>query len=94
MVTMHIQSLATGFLPLVSHIQQDFTKAAFDFIKLNWEDYVETNQKYGRPNEVKHLLGDASKAKKILKWSPKTSFSDLVKMMVENDIHKARKIIN
>ena len=52
--------LATG----ESHSVRDFTKAAFDFIGLNWEDYVETNQKYERPNEVKHLLGDASKAKK------------------------------
>ena len=79
--------LATG----ESHSVRDFTKAAFDFIGLNWEDYVETNQKYERPNEVKHLLGDASKAKKILKWSPKTSFSDLVKMMVENDIREAKQ---
>ena len=79
--------LATG----ESHSVKDFTRAAFDFVGLNWKDYVETSQKYERPNEVKHLLGDASKAKKILKWSPKTSFSDLVKMMVENDIQEAKQ---
>ncbi len=55
-------------------------------VGLNWEDYVTTSDKYSRPNEVNHLVGDSSKAKKELKWAPETSFKDLVQIMVENDL--------
>ena len=58
---------------------------------LNWEDYVVTNEKYFRPNEVGFLLGDSSKAKKELGWEPKTSFDKLVEMMVESDIENAKQ---
>ena len=44
-----------------------------------------------RPNEVNHLLGDASKAKNNLKWEPKTSFNELVRIMVDSDIELAKR---
>ena len=47
--------------------------------------------KYYRPAEVETLLGDASKAKKLLGWEPKTTFQDLLKEMMENDINTASK---
>ncbi len=70
---------------------KDFAKLAFDHVNLNWEEYVITSEKYFRPNEVEHLLGDASKAKKELGWTPKTSFNDLVKMMVDFDLNLAKR---
>ena len=47
---------------------------------------VEINPKYFRPTEVESLLGDYSKAKAILKWEPKTTFKDLVKLMIDSDL--------
>ena len=79
--------LATG----ETHNVKDFVKLAFEHVNLNWQDYVETSDVYERPNEVNHLLGDPKKAKEILGWVPKTSFTDLVKMMVESDILLAEK---
>jgi GDPmannose 4,6-dehydratase len=79
--------LATG----ETHSVKDFAEEAFNVVGLNWKDYVETSKKYFRPNEVNHLLGDYSKAKKDLGWSPKTSFKSLVKMMVDSDLELAKK---
>ena len=70
---------------------RDFAKAAFDYVNLNYEDYVQTSEKYFRPNEVNHLLGDSNKIRKQLGWEPKHNFNELVQMMVENDIKEAEK---
>jgi len=70
---------------------KDFAKSAFDKVGLNWEDYVQTSEKYHRPNEVGYLLGDPSKIKKELNWKPKTSFENLVQMMVDYDIELAKR---
>ena len=56
--------LATG----ETYSVKDFAKLAFEAVNLNWEEYVETSEKYFRPNEVEHLLGDPSKAKNVLGW--------------------------
>jgi len=79
--------LATGTTQTV----KDFVEEAFKFVNLEWSDYVETSEKYYRPNEVNYLLGDSSKAQKELGWKPKTSFKDLVKIMVESDIELAKR---
>ena len=79
--------IATG----ESHSVKDFAKKAFETVSLNWEDYVVTDKKYERPNEVNYLLGDASKAKKELSWSPKVSFDELVKKMVDYDLKLANQ---
>lgn len=79
--------LATGS----THTVKEFAQKAFDFAGLNWEEYITTSEKYFRPNEVNHLLGDYSKAKNILGWEPKTNFDNLVKMMVEGDMLLAEK---
>ena len=79
--------LATG----ETHSVREFAKLAFDEAGLNYEDYVVTDSKYQRPNEVNHLLGDPSKAKNELGWKLQTSFSDLVKLMVEQDLLLAEK---
>tara|TARA_E500000081_G_C6081492_1_gene327983 strand:+ start:33 stop:1061 length:1029 start_codon:yes stop_codon:yes gene_type:complete len=79
--------LATG----ETHSVKEFAQKAFSHVGLNWEDYVLTSEKYSRPNEVHHLLGDASKAKNLLGWEPKTSFNDLVKKMVDSDLDLANR---
>ncbi len=49
------------------------------------------SEKYHRPNEVVHLLGDPSKAKKLLNWKPELDFNGLVKVMVESDLELAEQ---
>ncbi len=79
--------LATG----ETHTVKEFAEEAFEMVDLNWEDYVETSDRYLRPNEVEYLLGDSSKAQQQLGWKPKVSFKDLVKKMVEEDLLLAQR---
>ena len=79
--------LATG----ETHTVQDFVAAAFSEVGLDWKDHVLTSEKYYRPNEVEHLLGDPSKAKKMLNWEPELDFNGLVKLMVESDLELAEQ---
>ncbi len=79
--------LATG----ETHTVKEFLDIAFNYLNLNWEDYVLTSERYYRPNEVNHLLGDSSKAQKELGWEIKTSFEELVRLMVDSDLDLARK---
>jgi GDPmannose 4,6-dehydratase len=79
--------LATG----ETHTVQEFVEAAFSEVGLEWKDYVLTSEKYHRPNEVVHLLGDPSKATKLLNWKPELDFKGLVKLMVESDIELAER---
>lgn len=78
--------IATG----ETHTIKEFLKTAFDYVNLNFEDYVLQSEKYFRPNEVEHLLGDPSKAKKELNWESQTSFEDLIKMMIDADLDLAK----
>jgi GDPmannose 4,6-dehydratase len=57
----------------------------FKEVGLSWQEYVEIDPRYLRPSEVDLLLGDASKTKQQLGWQPKTSFNELVRIMVESD---------
>ena len=70
---------------------REFTEEAFKLVGLNHEDYIETSEKYFRPNEVDYLLGNPKKALDNLDWKPETDFKELVKMMVEHDINEAKK---
>ncbi len=79
--------IATG----ETHTVKEFAELAFKHVGLNYEDYVQTDKKYFRPNEVEYLLGDYTKAKKELNWEPKTSFVELVEMMVESDLKNAKR---
>jgi len=73
--------IATG----ETHSVREFCQFAFDHVGLDWQKYVEIDKRYLRPAEVDILVGDASKAKRILGWSPRTKFKDLVRLMVEAD---------
>ena len=79
--------LATG----KTHTVKEFVESAFKTVGLDWEEFVQTSEKYNRPNEVNHLLGDPSKAKEKLGWKPEIDFEGLVKMMVEADLELAEK---
>lgn len=70
---------------------ENFLIEGFNIVGLDWKDYVVSSEKYFRPNEVDYLLGDPTKIKNQLGWSPEVDFKELVKMMVENDLNEAEK---
>ena len=74
-----------------THSIREFLDVAFNYVGLpNWEQFVGQDERYMRPAEVDYLRGDSTKAREVLGWKPKTSFKDLVKIMLENDINKYR----
>jgi GDPmannose 4,6-dehydratase len=74
-----------------THSVRDFLLAAFRHVGLPWQQYVRIDPRYFRPSEVDLLLGDASKAREELGWEPKTSFDELVKLMVDADWETAKR---
>lgn len=69
-----------------THTVKEFVELAFGHADLDWKKYVKLDERFMRPAEVDLLIGDYAKAKQKLGWEPKTSFKDLVKMMVDSDI--------
>lgn len=65
---------------------RQFLELAFAVVGKNWQDYVEIDEKFVRPAEVDLLVANPTKAKKVLGWEPKTSFEDMVRIMVEADL--------
>jgi len=74
--------IATG----ETHSVREFLIEAFSYANLDWQDYVELDPKYLRPAEVDLLIGDSSKAKRELGWTPQTTFKQLVELMVDADM--------
>jgi GDPmannose 4,6-dehydratase len=79
--------IATG----ETHSVREFAEKVFEKLDLDYKKYVDIDQKYFRPSEVDVLLGDASRARKALGWTPKVGFEQLVDMMIEADMEIARK---
>ena len=79
--------IATG----VGATVREFCEASFLAVGLNYEDYVLSESRYRRPTEVDALIGDASKADKILGWKAKTHWKELAQIMVESDLKKFSK---
>lgn len=75
--------IATG----ETHSVREFLDEAFGLVGLDWKKYVEIDPKYYRPAEVDLLLGDSTKAREKLGWEPKTTFKELVKIMLEYDLN-------
>lgn len=71
-----------------THTIRELCQVAFSSAGLNWEDHVISDPVFQRPTEIKELKGDFSKAKKELKWEPKTSFKQLIRLMVKSDLKK------
>ncbi len=75
--------IATG----ETHSVREFLDEAFGLVGLDWKKYVEIDSRYYRPAEVDLLLGNPAKAKEKLGWKPKTTFKELVKIMLEYDLN-------
>lgn len=78
--------IATG----VTHSVREFVALAFEAVGLDWEQYVTIDPAFYRPAEVEVLLGDASKARRVLGWGPKMGFEELVGAMVSSDVDSVR----
>lgn len=76
--------IATGQM----HSIEEFLDIAFGMVNLDYKKYIVIDKKFFRPLEVNKLCGDCSKAKKVLAWSPKVEFKELVEMMVKEDIRR------
>jgi GDPmannose 4,6-dehydratase len=78
--------IATG----ETHSVQDFLEEAFSRVDLDWRQHVEISSEYFRPTEVDLLVGDASKAKRVLGWEAAVKFQELVRLMVDADLELAK----
>jgi len=78
--------IATG----ETHSVRELLDEAFGCLELDWQKHVEIDPLYYRPAEVDQLLGDSSKAKRVLGWEPKVKFKDLVRLMVDHDLELAK----
>ena len=76
--------VATG----TEHSVREFVEAAFERGALDADKHVVVDPRFLRPAEVDHLVGDASKARRELEWSPRTSFRELVELMVDADLER------
>ncbi|MGB3760596.1 MAG: GDP-mannose 4,6-dehydratase [Rivularia sp. (in: cyanobacteria)] len=69
-----------------THSVREFLELAFSYVNLDWEEYVEFDKRYLRPAEVDLLIGDSTKARTQLGWTPSVTFEQLVALMVEADL--------
>ncbi len=75
--------IATG----ETHSIKEFLTVAFEYVNLDWNNFVEFDPRYLRPAEVELLIGDPTKAKTKLGWEPSVTFTELVHLMVDTDLH-------
>ncbi len=73
-----------------THTVREFVEVAFACVDLDWQQYVAVDAQFFRPAEVDFLCANSSKARQILQWEPKVSFSQLVRMMVEADLERLK----
>jgi GDPmannose 4,6-dehydratase len=69
-----------------THSVREFVELAFERVGLDWKEFVKHDQRYERPAEVDLLIGDGTKAKKVLNWEPQVRFDELVRIMVDADL--------
>jgi GDPmannose 4,6-dehydratase len=77
--------IATGEM----HSVRELCETAFGLVGRDWQAHVEIDPRYLRPTEVDELCGDASRAARILGWRPKTTFHELVRIMLASDLEEA-----
>ena len=78
--------IATGEM----HTIRDFLDETFGLVDMDWKAVVKQDERFTRPSEVDHLCGNAAKAERVLGWKPKTTFKELVRMMVVSDLQLAK----
>jgi GDPmannose 4,6-dehydratase len=76
-----------------THSVRELVELAFSYVGLDWRDYVVIDEKLYRPGEINELRGDYSKAKKKLGWQPRTTFEELVRIMVEEDLKRLKSML-
>jgi GDPmannose 4,6-dehydratase len=69
-----------------THSVRELVRVAFDHVGLDPKDAVRVDPRFLRPAEVEHLIGDASRAREVLGWEPRTSFEEMIRMMVDADL--------
>jgi GDPmannose 4,6-dehydratase len=74
--------IATGH----SHTVRDFMRLAFEHVGLDWNQYYRLDPRFARPADPENLLGDATRARQILGWQPRTTFAELARIMVDHDL--------
>jgi GDPmannose 4,6-dehydratase len=74
-----------------AHSVRELFERAFGHVGLDYRAHVEIDPRYYRPTEVDYLLGDCAKAKARLGWTPRTSFAELVRLMMEADLEQAAR---
>jgi GDPmannose 4,6-dehydratase len=79
--------IATG----ESHTVRELCEQAFGYVGLDYQEFVGIDPKYYRPAEVDYLLGDPTKAQQKLGWQIRTRFKDLVRLMMDADLHLAER---
>ena len=79
--------LATG----ISHSIRDLLQLAFAHVGLDWRNHVQVDQRFLRPADATTLLGDSSKARRVLGWQPSMDFAGLVRLMVDTDINRLKQ---
>ena len=77
-----------------THTVREFLEEVFNYAELNVDKYVQIDKRLFRPHEVPLLLGDPSKAKRVLKWEPNVKFKGLAKMMFEEDLKREKRWLN
>ena len=81
--------IATG----KTHSVRELCEVTFSYLGLDYRDYVVSDPKFYRPAEVDQLVGDASKARRVLGWEPKVSFEELIHMMVDADLEALQRML-
>jgi GDPmannose 4,6-dehydratase len=79
--------IATG----QTHSVRELVEVAFEHVGLDPSQYVRTDPRFLRPTELEHVVGDASKARDKLGWQPRTSFKELVRLMVDSDLERLER---
>ena len=74
-----------------THSIREFCEESFGLLDLEWQEYIKFDERYERPSEVDLLIGDPAKAKKQLGWEPSVRFKELVKIMIDADLVKAKQ---
>jgi GDPmannose 4,6-dehydratase len=80
--------LATG----TAHSVSDFLTAAFEAVGLDWRNHVQQDERYMRPTEVSRLVGDASKAERLLGWRAATPLAEITRQMVQHDLEMYKRV--
>lgn len=76
-----------------NHTIREFVEMAFEFVDLDWRDYVVSDPAFYRPSEAKPWLADIAKAKKDLNWRPTVALKELVEMMMKNDVERVQQYL-